>query len=309
MKKIITVFLAIVLVFSLCACGAGREAEPNDFFSGSVTSGDKSGAADLDDAKNEGMIQNATGNVTSVDSAIYTDPDAKIIRNAVMTIQTVTFDQSVQTLAALTESNGGYYETAQISSGGYYNQNARRSAYYIVRIPKENFTAFRDSVGNIGHIYEISEDSKNVGEVYYDTEMRLETLKTKQERLLVLLDQAVLMEDIISLEDALEEVQYEIDSLSTTLRKYDSLIDYSTFTIQLNEVIEIKEEPGVQDSFWDKFVGQLQNGWSSFADGVLNFVLWLARNIISLVIIAAVIYVVVRLMLRWRKKRRNNTEL
>lgn len=305
MKKIISFFLALMLVFALCACGAGRESA-TDKFTGNTSS---PSIESSDQYKDDGIFDQDQDSFTSVDSEIYSDPNAKIIRSAVLTIQTVDFSQSVEKLAALTESNGGYYETAQISSGGYYNQYASRSAYYVVRIPKENFTAFRDAIGGIGHIYEISEDSKNVGEVYYDTEMRLETLKTKQERLLVLLDQAVLMEDIISLENALAEVQYEIDRLNTALRKYDSLIDYSTFTIHLNEVIEIKEEPGVQDSFWEKFVGQLTNGWSSFTDGVLNFVLWLARNIISLVIIAAVIYAVVRLMSHWRKKRRNNTKI
>lgn len=308
MKKIISVILAVMLVFALCACGAGRESADiaGDMLTGSApNSSNKTEVKDQDD----GIYFETSDSITSVDSEIYNDPDAKIIRSAVLTVQTVDFNQSMEDLAALTESNGGYYETAKVSGGGYYDKYASRSAYYVVRIPKENFVAFRDAVGSIGHIYSISEDAKNVGEVYYDTEMRLETLKTKQERLLVLLDKAELMEDIISLESALAEVQYEIDSLNTTLRKYDSLIDYSTFEINLDEVVKIEEEPGVQDSFGTKLVSQLKNGWSAFANGILNFVLWFARNIISLVIVAAVVFVAVKVVINWRKKRRNNTQI
>lgn len=305
MKKIISVFLAAILAFALCACGADRESA-TDMFSGNASS---PSTESFDKVQDDGIYDQVQNSFTSVDSEIFTDPDAKIIRSAVLTIQTVDFSQSVEKLAALTELNGGYYETAKVSGGGFYDTYANRSAYYVVRIPKENFVAFRDAVGAVGHIYSISEGAKNVGEVYYDTEMRLETLKTKQERLLALLDQAVMMEDIISLENALAEVQYEIDSLNTTLRKYDSLIDYSTFEIDLHEVVKIEEEPGVQDSFGTKLIAQLKRGWNSFANGILNFVLWFARNIISLVIVAAVIFAFVRIVIYWRRKRRNNNQL
>lgn len=304
MKKIISVFLAAILAFALCACGADRESA-TDMFGGNASS---PSTESLDKVQDDGIYDQVQNSFTSVDSEIFTDPDAKIIRSAVLTIQTVDFSQSVEKLAALTELNGGYYETAKVSGGGFYDTYANRSAYYVVRIPKENFVAFRDAVGAVGHIYSISEGAKNVGEVYYDTEMRLETLKTKQERLLALLDQAVMMEDIISLENALAEVQYEIDSLNTTLRKYDSLIDYSTFEIDLHEVVKIEEEPGVQDSFGTKLIAQLKRGWNSFANGILNFVLWFARNIISLVIVAAVIFAFVRIVIYWRRKRRNNNQ-
>lgn len=305
MKKIISVFLAAILVLALCACGAGGSSAA-DKFSGNASS---PSTESFDKVQDDGIYDQSQDSFTSVDSEIFTDPDAKIIRSAVLTIQTVDFSQSVEKLAALTELNGGYYETAKVSGGGYYDTYANRSAYYVVRIPKENFVAFRDAVGAVGHIYSISEGAKNVGEVYHDTEMRLATLETKQERLLALLEEAYLMEDIISLENALAEVQYEIDSLNTTLRKYDSLIDYSTFEIDLHEVVKIEEEPGVQDSFGTKLIAQLKNGWNSFTNGILNFVLWFARNIISLVIVAAVIFAFVRVVIYWRRKRRNNNQL
>ena len=198
-----------------------------------------------------------------------------------------------------------------MDGGSYYNQHANRSAYFVVRIPKANFVAFRNAVSSVGHLLSISEDTQNIGEEYYDTEARLATLETKRERLLALLDKAELMEDIISLESALADVQYQIDMYSTTLRKYDSLVDYSTFTIHINEVTKIKEEPSAQEGFGTKLLASLKSGFSNFADALESFAYWFARNVITLVILAVIIVVVVKVVL-WRKRvrrsKRNDVE-
>lgn len=306
MKKIIALILSFLFVFALVACGASNKTAANDSAIVETSSSYSTKMYDVDN--NGGIMDQASDMITSVNSSIYSDPSAKIIRTARMTIQTLDFEKSITDLAALTENHGGYYETAQIESGGYYNQNARRSAYYVVRIPKENFVAFRDAIGSVGYVYSATEDTQDVGEDYYDTEARLETLTTKRERLLALLDKAELMEDIISLESALADVQYEIDMHTSTLRKYDSLIDYSTFTINLDEVVKIDEEPGPQESFGAKLLDSLKDGWSDFVDGLQDFAFWFARNVITLVILAMIVVIVIKVVFVIRKKRRSKTK-
>lgn len=306
MKKIIALLLSFLFAFALVACGASNKTAANDSAIVETSSSYSTKMYDVDN--NGGIMDQASDMITSVNSSIYSDPSAKIIRTARMTIQTLDFEKSITDLAALTENHGGYYETAQIESGGYYNQNARRSAYYVVRIPKENFVAFRDAIGSVGYVYSATEDTQDVGEDYYDTEARLETLTTKRERLLALLDKAELMEDIISLESALADVQYEIDMHTSTLRKYDSLIDYSTFTINLDEVVKIDEEPGPQESFGAKLLDSLKDGWSDFVDGLQDFAFWFARNVITLVILAMIVVIVIKVVFVIRKKRRSKTK-
>lgn len=229
--------------------------------------------------------------------SIYTGENNKIIRTAELTIQTTEFDKAVAALNTLTEVQGGYYETAEVTSGGYYDTYASRSGYFVVRIPKENFNAFRDGTGGIGHVYSISENSQDVGESYYDTEARLTTLMTKRDRLLALLEKAEEMEDIITLENALAEVQYEIDMHTATLRKYDSLIDYASFRIRLNEVVKLSEEPSVKESFGSRLSASLKAGTARFGEGVQNFILWLAEHLIN-VIICAIVLVIVIIVIR-----------
>lgn len=314
MKKKLALALSFLLVFTLifAACGSKNAAMDSmssadmEMYAPQASAPAEKPTMDFNyELKEEGIVVEDSMDIyQSVDSAIYTDPNAKIIRTAQLTIQTTEFDKSVAALAELTEKQGGYYETAQVDGGSYYNQYANRSAYFIVRVPKDNFVSFRDSVSSVGHLLNISEDTQNVGEEYYDAEARLATLETKHERLLALLDKAELMEDIITLESALADVQYQIDKYNTTLRRYDSLIDYSTFTIHINEVVEIKEEPGVQESFGTKLLASLKRGFSDFADTMESFAYWFARNVITLVILAIIIVVVVKIILWQRKKRR-----
>ncbi len=309
MKKKIALALSFLLIFTLVftACGSNKAAmdSMSESYAPQASSAPAEKPKDMYEGS-YGVITEDSKNVyDSVDSVIYTDPNAKIIRTARLTIQTTEFDQSVSALAELTERQGGYYETAQVDAGSYYNQYAHRSAYFVVRIPKENFVSFRNAVSSVGHLLSISEDTQNVGEEYYDTEARLETLETKRERLLVLLDKAELMEDIISLENALADVQYQIDRHTSTLRKYDSLIDYSTFTINLEEVVKIVEDPSAQDSFGTKLLASLKRGLSDFADSMESFAYWFARNVITLVILAVIIVVAVKVIL-WRKKVRHS---
>ena len=88
-----------------------------------------------------------------------------------------------------------------------------------------------------------SRSSEDVTEQYTDIETRLATLTTKHERLLALLDQADKMEDIISLENALADCEYEIDSLTGSKRHYDDLVGFSTFYVDLEEVQTLTATP------------------------------------------------------------------
>ena len=306
-KRSLALAILMALLLVLSACGAANsEKAAMDSAANMVPSAsyapEKEAPAEMQDG---GVYE--SGILTNVGNDIYNDPNNKVIRSARLVIQTTEFDATVAGLAQLTEANGGYYETAEVEGGGYYDTYSRRTAYYVVRIPRENFIAFRDGAGEIGHLYSIVEDAKDVGETYYDTEARLATLTTKRDRLLALLEEATEMEDIITLENALADVLYEIDQHTATLRKYDSLISYSTFTITVEEVVKIVEEPKVEDSFGVKLAASFKRGLERFGENLEDFALWFARNLIGVVIFAAVVVVIVlfirKRIRRFREKR------
>lgn len=295
-KKLSLVLTALLLLSVLAGCGANSANTASSEPQSSANIGYDYGKAESSDSYFGGAETPSES-----ESSVYTSADAKIIRTASMNIQTTAFDDAVAALDALTAQLNGYYQSAEVSSGSY-NSTGNRSAWYVVRVPKESYAAFRDAAGTVGHVSDLTESAEDVGEQYYDIESRLATQKTKQERLLALLEKAENMEDIIALESALADVQYEIERYSTQLRKYDGLIDYATFNITLREVKRISDEP--QDTFGSRMLSSLKRGLRSFGEGFQDFLLWLAENLIGVLIFAAVVVVAVILIRRYAHRRR-----
>ena len=304
MKKI-SLLLAIILTLAilLCGCGASSNMSADMYM---PSGGDSAPAPSSEPQVDSGYygVEDKAESMVSTGSTVYENPENKIIRTANLTIQTTEFDAAVETLRALTEQYGGYFETSKVYGGSYYNQNANRSASYVVRIPSQNYGAFLAGTGGIGYVYSMSENSVDVGEQYYDTETRLATLKTKHDRLLSLLEKADKMEDIISLQDALSDVEYQIDQYTSTLRRYDSLIGFSTFNISIEEVQKIVEQPTVTQSFGDRLLSNLKRGFEDFGEGLQDFALWFARNLIGIVIFLAIVVVVIVVAVRRIRRRR-----
>ena len=220
--------LLLALLFTLSACGG---AGSGDASSASAAAGD--------------MPMDTNGWAESADTADGGSADfsavrqnAKLILRADLTLETQDFDATSADLEKLTAETGGYIESSSLSG-----DKGSRSAYYTLRIPQEKFETFYAQLGDRAHVVYSSRSSEDITEQYTDIETRLATLQTKHERLLALLDQAGKMEDIISLENALADCEYEIDSLTGSKRHYDDLVGFSTFSVTLDEVQTLTATP------------------------------------------------------------------
>lgn len=111
------------------------------------------------------------------------------------------------------------------------------------------------------------------------------------------------MEDIITIESAISETEWNIEDLSGTLRHYDALVDFATITVSLQEVYKYSDTEELPENFGDRLGSALSRGWKSFVDGMADFAVVLAYNwmwiILWAVIIAAVVVII-------RKVRRRN---
>ena len=194
------------------------------------------------------------------------------------------FDAADADLRTLVEVLGGYFEQAAVHNygGGY------RSGDYTVRIPADQFQAFLDRVGTICHVTYKEEGSENVSEAYYDAESRLVTQQTKLERLQALLAQAENMEDIITIESAISDTELEIEQLTGTLRHYDSLVDFSTVYITLQEVYQLSnvEEPAT--SFGSRVGTAFASGWRGFVSTLESLAVALAYGWVWLLLLAVI---------------------
>ena len=210
--------------------------------------------------------------------------NAKMIYTADLSVETTAFDDAAASLRQMVEDLGGYFESASVyNHGGNY-----RSASYTIRVPAENCRKLLEQVGELCHVVRQEEGSDNISEQYYDVESRLVTQQTKLERLQNLLAQAENMEDIITIESAISDTELEIEQLTGTLRHYDSLVDFSTVYITLQEVYQLSnvEEPAT--SFGSRVGTAFASGWRGFVSTLESLAVALAYGWVWLLLLAVI---------------------
>lgn len=298
MKRGFAWMLALLLLLGLLSgCGGGGDnATASDTASSSVATDGADDAGGSYGAWPEAAVTEETGETTGEDGGDDRLENAKMIYTARMEVETTGFDAADADLRTLVEVLGGYFEQAAVHNYG----SGYRSGDYTVRIPADQFQAFLDQVGTICHVTYKEEGSENVSEAYYDAESRLVTQQTKLERLQALLAQAENMEDIITIESAISDTELEIEQLTGTLRRYDSLVDFSTVYITLQEVYQLSnvEEPAT--TFGSRMSTAFASGWRGFVSALEGLAVALAYGWVWLLLLVVIGVVVGRIL--WKRR-------
>ena len=314
MKKRLSIVLILVLLLGLlCGCGSAK-------MSAADSSYYQSASAESYEMKDEGASANFTGGSIAQSSAAVQPmepnpaPSAgqsslpenvKMIYTASIDMESTAFDSAIDVINDMVSDCGGYLENSDLNNYGSY-----RSIYYTIRVPAAQFAWFCDTLsalskeGEVLHVNNISRGARDVSEAYYDIESRLATQKTKLARLQELLKQAEDMEDIITLESAISDTELAIEQLTGSLRKYDSLVGYSTIDVSLREVYKITsvEEPAI--GFGAKLAAAFRSGCSRFVDNLQDFLLEFARAWVGWLIFIVIVVIVILLIVRGARRRR-----
>ncbi len=308
-RRSLAIILSLLLVLSLAGCGgsykSANSAASGASFAQSAPATPEApmeaaegywadGAAENFDYKAETEASNGT------DNSMPDLPDGvKMIYRANLELETTEFEQADAQIKAITRQLGGYFEeqSARTRSGGY------RSASYTVRVPAASFQEFLNQIGNACTVTYQTQSAEDVSEYYYDMESRLETAKIKLDRLQDLLVKAEEMEDIITLEGAISDTEYQIERLSGEKRHYDALIGYSTINVSLNEVYRVTEVETAPLTFGQRIAIAFRDGLRHFGNAAEDFAEWLAYSWLGLLVFALAIYVIVRIIMRIRRGR------
>ena len=226
------------------------------------------------------------------------ETNRKLIKTVNMTVETEKYDELVQKLYQKIEILGGYVEN--FSSFGMDNN---RYGNITARIPKANLDAFLETVEGSSNITYRQESVEDVTLNYVDLESHKKMLLKEQERLLELLDMAETIEDIITIESRLTEVQYQIESMESQLRTYDNQIDYSTVYLDIEEVV--RYTPQEPRGAWEQIKTGFMENLYSVGDGLRSFFIGLIISIPNLVVFFAVIGIlalIVKFIIKWEKK-------
>ena len=311
MKRRIVVLFLVVALLLLCmsGCASSQSADnaaASDMGSSGVayysSSGETMAPSENEEIETDILVETDDFTAdTSISTIGDVSADRKIIRNADIELETKEFNASIEKLQNAVTELGGYISQANVYVyNSYYELH---SANYTVRIPAEKFDqfiAYREEIGSVNSTNVWTDD---VTDSYYDMEARLESLETKRTRLLELLEQAEDMESIISLESALSDTIYEIESITASLRRLDDQISYSTINVYINEVRETTESVTLPRTLGERISQQFQSTINGLADFGENFVVWIVGASPVLLILAVIIVAIVIVYKRGAAKR------
>lgn len=279
--------LTVLLLALLCACGGTAQGETSADTAAGMEEGGYGFVSNNSAASQEtpSVAQPSDKNMARSEKVIYT---------ANMSMETTAFDEAARGLEDLVAACGGYVESSSVSSRG----DGYRYADYTVRVPAEQFEHFRTQAGELCHVTWQDKSQQDVSYAYYDTAGRLKTQQTKLERLQALLAKAESMEDIITIESAISDTEYQIESLSGELRYYDAQVDHSTVYISLSEVYKLSNVEDPATGFASRVGTALVSGWKGFVNFLESLAVTLAYGWVFVLILAAAAVVVIRRLRR-----------
>ncbi len=234
----------------------------------------------------------------------------KLIKTVDMSVETEKYDDLLVNLSGQIKQLGGYIEYQYEYNGrtfADYEYSGNRNANWTVRIPTARFDEFVVQVDESTNITNKTERVTDVTLQYVDLESHKSALLAEQKRLLELVENADTIEEIITIEQRLSDVRYEIESMESQLRMLNDQIDYSTINLSIQEVKRVTtvvENPSV----WDRIKKGFSESSYSLGEGLVNLFVWFIVNIPYLIVWAIVIVVGIIVFKKISKRKARKKE-
>lgn len=269
-KKIYVMGLLVILTLGLCTCGQKEETAKDvatnevGYASAAAFEQEQGTSEDVADT-GEGMKENE-GEVKAQNTS------QKLIRYLDYTIETKEFDTFVQELGELVSTAKGYVEQSEVSQDEAQSYaQGKRYASYTLRIPADSLETFKQEFQEKGTVTRQSERVEDVTLNYVDVESHITALKTEQESLLKMLEQAETIETILAIQNQLTQVRYQLESYESQKRTYDNDINYSTVYVYVQEV---ERESQNTDTYGGELLEKMSGNFHGILIGLRSFSLW-----------------------------------
>jgi hypothetical protein len=220
----------------------------------------------------------------------------KIIYTAEVQLVVEAFDSIPAEVEALAKQFQGYVANSAVTG----SPGRPRSGQWTIRVPVERYDAFLTAVRQLGEVHQVTTDSRDVSEEYYDLESRIRNKKKQESRLLELLADATgKLEEVLSVERELARVREEIERMEGRVRVLDDLTALTTVTLRVSEIKDYMPQEA------PTYVTRVHRAWSGSIDRLV-----VTAQAVSIAAVAAAPWLgvllvpVILLVFLWRLRRR-----
>ena len=224
--------------------------------------------------ENGAEIENEAGEVNNPQAG------RKLITTMNISAETENFDALMGNLEKQITAFGGYIENSEQWNGSvdYYGKRINdRNASLTIRIPMEKLDGFLMMMEENSNITNKSRSVEDVTLAYVDLESHKKALLTAEERLLELLEKAETVEDLITIEEKLADVRYQLESMESQLRTYDNKINYSTVYLHIQEVTRLT--PVEEPTTWSRIKNGFSQNLYNLGEDIKDFFIGIVINI------------------------------
>lgn len=288
-KNLLCMLMAMVLLLSFAGCGSAKSEGLSP--SNNKDLGVYSGKSEMEDVKYEmsSSVEDLTGGMGYDKVEENGNYEEKLIYTVSIAAQTKEFDTALAAIRSHIKALGGYEESVSTTGAGYGSESYyTRRATLRLRIPSGSLDGFLDSVKTMVNVTSENIGMNNATEEYYDLEARLAVLREEQAAYEKMMGEAKDTNSLLKIKDRLYNVISEIESAKSRMNVIDSRSDYSTVTISLEEVKEIKPVTTPKTSFGARISESFRESWIDFAEGFEDFTVWFIGVIPTFLVLAVI---------------------
>jgi hypothetical protein len=238
---------ALIFLLASCSAKGGRYEQEEDI----AYSPSASPAAAM--AASQVMSEEAPSGTDGEDAGgegQYADPalsQRKLVRRANLRIRVEDLSAADTSIEALMKQFSAYASSTNIS------ENSRN---YVIRVPAVSYGAFLAELNGMGRLVHRSESAEDVTLRYFDLQGRLATKQELLKTFQSYLGKAKDIEEILSVEVRIAELQDEIDGTGKELRYLGNLVDYATIELDIaGPATTSYSEPTLADRIVELFSG------------------------------------------------------
>jgi Domain of unknown function (DUF4349)/Putative zinc-finger len=190
------------------------------------------------ESHSEAVVTNYATEPSSAETPAAEVANRKLIRNANVELEIVSFDDAVQKITAFANEERGYVATTNSQK----QANGKLRGQVIVKILPENLNRFLQKIRGLGELKNQTLGTEDVTKAYVDTDARLKNARVMEQRLIEMLKMKTgKVSDLLQVEKELGRVREDIEKMQSELKYWDSQVQFATVTISLAE--KDMEEP------------------------------------------------------------------
>lgn len=310
-KNVLTccVFYPLLLAFLLTGCGSSASSARADY---------PAESAKIYAPEEQAVFaaEEMADQSENMEELLPESTDRKLIRNISVTAETENLSEFDVFLENRVNALGGYIQSVnKYGRRGYYHSGEAvpeeapdgwDSASYTLRIPSEKLDGFTDDLEENTNILSFYSTTEDITLQYVDTESRRNALREEEKRLLELVKQAQTVEELITLEDRLSDIRYQMESIESRLKSMDNQVSYSTVELSVEQVRTYT--PVKKLGTAERISRGLRQNMENVLVGLREFFIWFIITLPYLAVWAAVILVMLLILLVLNKAGKKHRE-